>query len=222
MPLSPSALRLYLVMGSQDCQGRDPVWILKEAIAGGITMFQFREKKSSLTMSETVFLGKKLRKVCLKHRIPFIVNDRVDLAMVLEADGVHVGQEDLPAVQVRRLLGSEPVIGVSCENPEEADKAAQAGADYLGVGAMYATPSKSDAGDPIGPESIRRIARMENRPLPMVGIGGIHQDNAEPVIRAGAKGVAVISAITRASSPRRAATRLRKVVERVQADRDAI
>ncbi|SMO35148.1 thiamine phosphate synthase [Melghirimyces algeriensis] len=220
--LSSSTLRLYFVMGSQDCKNRDPVWVLKEAIAGGITMFQFREKNSALTLSQTVFLGKKLRDLCAKHHIPFIVNDRVDLAMVLKADGVHVGQEDLPAVQVRRLLGSDPIIGVSCKTPEEADKAMQAGADYLGVGAMYSTRSKQNAGSPVGPSAIQRIYHMENKPLPMVGIGGIHHQNAEAVIRAGAEGIAVISAITNAPSPRHAAMRLRETAERIHAEKKAI
>ncbi|GGA41599.1 thiamine-phosphate synthase [Kroppenstedtia guangzhouensis] len=222
MPVLPANLRLYFVMGSQDCKGRDPVWVLREAIHGGITMFQFREKKSSLTLSQRVFLGKKLRDVCARQGIPFIVNDRTDLAMVLDADGVHVGQEDLPAVQVRRLLGPEPVLGVSCSNPEEADKATQAGADYIGVGSMYATRSKPDAGEPIGPSGIRRIAQMDNSPLPIVGIGGIHRHNAKAVIQAGAEGVAVISAIAGASSPRRAAAELRETVERTLMEQQAI
>ena len=113
MPVLPANLRLYFVMGSQDCKGRDPVWVLREAIHGGITMFQFREKKSSLTLSQRVFLGKKLRDVCARQGIPFIGNRiRTDLAMVLDADGVHVGQEDLPAVQVRRLLGPAARAGI--------------------------------------------------------------------------------------------------------------
>lgn len=218
MPFSPSQLRLYMIMGSQDCNGRDPVWVLKEAIAGGITLFQFREKGSSLTMSETVFLGKRLKEICHRSSIPFIVNDRVDLAMVLGADGIHVGQDDLPAVQVRRLMGEEAIVGVSCENVEEADKAIQAGADYIGVGAVFSTRSKADAGKPIGPEAIRRIRHAKG--LPIVGIGGINAANADSVIAAGAEGVAVISAITAAKSPRKAAQELRLVME--QRDRTIV
>ncbi|MDA8354551.1 MAG: thiamine phosphate synthase [Firmicutes bacterium] len=214
MPLSPSALRLYLVMGSQDCRGRDPAWILQEAIAGGVTLFQFREKDSSLSMTQTVSLGKQLRELCAKYRIPFIVNDRVDLAMILDADGVHLGQDDLPPVEVRPLLETNALIGISTETPEEAKAAAQAGADYLGVGAMYATRSKPDAGKPIGPEGIRRINCKVSHPLPVVGIGGIDGNNAKEVIQAGAAGIAVISAITHADSPRRAAAELREIVER--------
>ncbi|PTM58143.1 thiamine phosphate synthase [Desmospora activa] len=213
MPFSPSQLRLYMIMGSQDCNGRDPVWVLKEAIAGGITLFQFREKGSTLTMSETVFLGKRLKEICQRSSIPFIVNDRVDLAMVLGADGIHVGQEDLPAVQVRRLMGTEAIVGVSCENESEADKAIQAGADYIGVGALFSTRSKADAGDPIGPETISHIRRSNEQGLPIVGIGGINAANAGSVIAAGAAGIAVISAITAAESPRRSAMKLRQVIE---------
>ncbi|MDR6226536.1 thiamine phosphate synthase [Desmospora profundinema] len=205
MPFSPFSLRLYFIMGSQDCDGRDPTWVLKEAIAGGITLFQFREKESSLTMTETVFLGKRLREICQRSSIPFIVNDRADLAMVLEADGVHVGQEDLPAVQARRLMGTDAIIGVSCEQPGEVDKAIQAGADYIGVGSLFSTRSKADAGKPIGPEAIHRIRQSHAHGLPIVGIGGIHSDNADSVVSAGADGVAVISAIASAPSPRQAA-----------------
>ncbi|QKG84001.1 thiamine phosphate synthase [Kroppenstedtia pulmonis] len=213
MPFHPSLLRLYLVMGSQDCRERDPVWVLKEAIAGGITLFQFREKHSSLHLGEAYTLGKKLRQICREHDIPFIVNDRVDLGMALDSDGFHVGQEDLPAKTVRQLTGSYPILGVSCDAPEEIRSAQDAGAHYVGTGAMYATKSKSDAGEPVGPQAIENLVQQPGCP-PIVGIGGIRSDRVDPVIQAGAEGVAVISAISAADDPRSAAGELREAVEK--------
>lgn len=219
MPFDPHKLSVYLVMGSQDCRDRDPIRVLEQAIAGGITLFQFREKGSRLTLSETVSLGRQLREVCAAHHIPFIVNDRVDLALILDADGVHIGQEDLPAPEVRRLIGDERWLGVSCETPSEAEEARTAGANYIGVGAMYATRSKADAGEPIGPEAIAEIRRTLSSPLPMVGIGGITPRNAPEVIRSGADGVAVISAIAGSPDPRQAAEQLKNAVKSAKGQR---
>jgi thiamine-phosphate pyrophosphorylase len=213
MPLSPAALRLTFVMGSQDCGDKDPVRVLKEAIAGGVTLFQFREKGSSRTMTETIMLGKRLRDVCRQSSVPFIVNDRVDLAMVLEADGVHVGQEDLPAKEARRLMGDHAIIGVSCNQSTEVERAVQAGADYVGVGSLFPTASKADAGHPIGPDAIRRIRQSDAGAIPIVGIGGIQVHNAAAVTAAGADGIAVISAIAASPSPRQAAADLLRAME---------
>jgi thiamine-phosphate pyrophosphorylase len=190
-------------MGSQDCPNQNPVEVLQQAIQGGITCFQFREKGSALSLRETVQLGKKLKQVCDEHRIPFIVNDRVDLAMILEATGVHIGQEDLPADEVRQLLGPDRLIGVSAETSAEAIQAVKDGADYIGVGPMFSTSSKPDAGQPIGPEAIRLIRSHVN--IPIVGIGGITPERASLVMDAGAQGVAVISAITKTTDPEQAA-----------------
>lgn len=204
---------LYLVMGSQDCRGRDPVWVLEQAIAGGITLFQFREKGSSLTLRETVALGERLRNLCRKHAIPFIVNDRADLALVLDADGLHVGQEDLPVREARRLIGPERILGVSAETVKEAKQAVRDGADYLGVGPMYVTSTKPDAGEPIGPQAIAGMRKHLPPSVPIVGIGGIDAAGAADVIRAGADGVAVISAIAGSPDPRRAAEELLRSVK---------
>lgn len=209
MAINPSDLRLYLVMGSQDCPQYNPVEVLQAAIKGGITMFQFREKRSALNMSETIKLGKTLRELCRAHQIPFIVNDRVDLAMILEADGVHLGQEDLPIPEVRALLPQSMTIGVSVRSIAEAQQAIQEGADYLGVGPIYATTSKPDAQAPIYPTALAQI-RQAIGTFPIVGIGGITHGNKAAVYEAGADGIAVISAITRADSPEQSARRLRE------------
>jgi len=203
------ALRLYLVMGSSNCGGADPVRVLEAAITGGITMFQFREKGAgSLQGQARLALGDRLRQLCAQHRIPFIVNDDERLALQLAADGIHIGQEDAPAAAVRERL-PQMIVGVSAHDPAEASAAVAAGADYLGVGPQYVTRTKLDAREVRGPAMIARMREAGIR-LPLVGIGGIDAGNCGAVIRAGADGVAVVSAITGARSPQEAAARLRR------------
>ncbi len=202
-------LNVYFIMGSQDCPGRKPEQVLEEAIAGGITCFQYREKKSGLHMHQTVKLGKRLQSICKRSGIPFIVNDRVDLALILNADGVHIGQEDLPAPEVRKLIGNHQILGVSAKTPSEALTARQHGADYIGVGPMFDTISKLDAGQAIGPARITEIRKSAGSEFPIVGIGGINPRNANLVLEAGADGVAVISAISRSESPRTTVQKLK-------------
>ncbi len=201
------ALRLYLVMGSPNCGGADPYAVLEAAIAGGITMFQFREKGAgALQGTAKLELGARLRRLCAQHAIPFIVNDDEGLALELEADGIHIGQEDTPAAAVRQRL-KNMIVGVSAHDLAEARCALVEGADYLGVGPQYATRTKLDAREVQGPAVIQRI-RAGGIRLPLVGIGGIDATNASHVIRAGADGVAVVSAIASAHSPREAAAEL--------------
>jgi thiamine-phosphate pyrophosphorylase len=201
-----SRLELYLVMGSVNCV-KDPVQVLEEAIAGGITIFQLREKgKGALQGNEKFEFAKKLQHLCKKEGIPFIVNDDVELALALDADGMHVGQEDENAHEVRRRIGNK-ILGVSAHNLEEAQNALRQGADYLGVGPMYETKTKPDARQVQGPLIIQHL-RKNGIDAPIVGIGGIAPGGAGPVIQAGADGIAVISAISQAESPREAAYRL--------------
>ncbi|MFC5446974.1 thiamine phosphate synthase [Paenibacillus aestuarii] len=201
------ALRLYLVMGSPNCGGADPVRVLEAAIAGGITMFQFREKGAGALQGQArLALGARLRRLCAQHGIPFIVDDDERLALELAADGIHIGQEDAPAAAVRERL-PQMIVGVSAHDPAEASAAMAAGADYLGVGPQYATRTKLDAREVRGPAMIARMREAGIR-LPLVGIGGIDAGNCGAVIRAGADGVAVVSAITEARSPQEAAARL--------------
>ncbi|MEC0230483.1 thiamine phosphate synthase [Paenibacillus alba] len=207
------ALRLYLVMGSPNCGRADPYAVLEAAIAGGITMFQFREKGSgALEGPAKRELGARLRRLCAQHKVPFIVNDEEGLALELEADGIHIGQEDAPAAAVRQRL-KNMIVGVSAHDPEEAQAALAEGADYLGVGPQYATRTKLDAREVRGPAMIERIRQGGIR-LPLVGIGGIDATNAAPVIQAGADGIAVVSAIAAAGSPREAAEKLWRIINR--------
>ncbi|MBS4211333.1 thiamine phosphate synthase [Neobacillus rhizophilus] len=205
------ALKVYFIMGTANCM-KDPIEVLKEAIAGGITFFQFREKgKEALIGEEKYALAKKLQSQCKEHRIPFIVNDDIELAIRLNADGVHIGQEDEPAETVRRQIGDSKILGVSVHTPEEAEGALSAGADYFGIGPVFPTKTKADAKPSRGTALIEEL-RSQGIAVPIVGIGGITSENAATVVEAGADGVSVITAISLADSPLLAAKALRKSV----------
>ncbi|MCF6139246.1 thiamine phosphate synthase [Pseudalkalibacillus berkeleyi] len=205
------ALKLYLVMGSTNCP-RPATDIVKEAIEGGITLFQYREKGEGCLKGDARHaLATDLMNLCHGAGIPFIVNDDVQLALDVDADGVHIGQDDGSIEEVRRRIGSK-WLGVSTHNVEEARLAVQAGADYIGVGPMFMTKTKADIQEVQGPSVIRMI-RDYGIDIPIVGIGGIDVSNMHEVMVAGADGVAVISAISQAENPRASAhafkTRLR-------------
>lgn len=192
-------LKVYFIMGSVNCK-KSPFEVLTEAIDGGITLFQFREKGSGALVGEQKYeFAKQLQAICQKRGIPFIVNDDVELALAIDADGVHIGQDDEDARVVREKIGDK-ILGVSAHNLAEAQAAATAGADYIGVGPIYPTKSKADAKQAQGPGMIR-LLRDNGIDIPIVGIGGITAENASEVMNAGADGVSVISAIASAPSP---------------------
>lgn len=155
-------------------------------------------------------LAKKALAVSRAAGVPFIVNDRVNVALEIGADGLHIGQSDAALKEARKLLGPESIIGVSVETVDEALGAMAGGADYLGVGPIYPTGSKADAGAPIGLEGLAAIRAAVD--LPLVAIGGISKDRATEVVRAGADGIAVISAITEADNMKAAAEDLRAII----------
>ncbi|AIQ23576.1 thiamine-phosphate pyrophosphorylase [Paenibacillus sp. FSL H7-0737] len=187
-------LKVYFIMGSVNCRIA-PAKVLKEAVAGGITMFQFREKGTGALTAQVKFnLGRRLQKICRANGVPFIVNDDIDLAIALDADGIHVGQDDTPALAIRQLLGEDKIVGVSAHSLAEARQAIADGADYLGIGPVYPTSSKEDAQAVRGTSVIEEI-RNSGITIPLVGIGGITVHNAAPVLAAGADGISVISAI---------------------------
>ncbi|MFC4322120.1 thiamine phosphate synthase [Litchfieldia salsa] len=199
-------LKLYFVMGSPNCT-RNPRQVLKESIDGGVTLFQLREKgHGALQGEEKRQLAKELQAICKENNVPFIVNDDVDLAIELQADGVHIGQEDEPIDAVKTKIGSM-LLGVSTHNIEEALLAIEKGADYIGVGPMYETKTKSDARDVMGPLMIKNM-RSEGIEIPIVGIGGISLGKVRDVMNAGSDGVAVVSAISLANSAKDAAEEL--------------
>ncbi|SEU09934.1 thiamine-phosphate pyrophosphorylase [Salinibacillus kushneri] len=203
-------LSLYFIMGSVNCS-QDPVEVLKQAIDGGITLFQYREKgEGALQGNEKYRLGEKLKKVCLNAGIPFIINDDVNLGIALDADGIHVGQDDEAAHTVQQKMGNK-ILGVSTHTIAEARKAVFDGADYIGVGPIFPTRSKDDANKVQGIQILQQF-REQQITLPMVGIGGITAANAKQVIDAGANGVSVISAIAGADNVKQAALQLKSKV----------
>jgi len=206
-------LQVYLIMGSNNCL-KDPAAVLEAAIAGGVTMFQYREKGTgALAGDERLALASKLRELCREHGVPFIVNDDVDLALALDADGVHIGQEDEMAAEVRRRIGTDRILGVSAYDCAEAEAAIRSGADYIGVGPLFGTTTKEDAKAASG-LAVLAAMREQGLGIPIVGIGGITPDNAADVVQAGADGVSVITAITHAGDERAATEALGLAVKR--------
>lgn len=184
-------LRLYAVTDRSYLKGIDLVSAVELAIRGGATIIQLREKE--ISSKEFYELALKVKEVTKRNNIPLIINDRVDIALAVDADGVHVGQEDLPADVVRRLIGPDKILGVSARTVEEAVKAEKDGADYLGVGAVYATPTKPEA-DAIGIEGLQKIKGAVG--IPVVAIGGITQENAyEIMLKSGVDGISSVSAV---------------------------
>lgn len=190
MKLSAESLRLYAVTDRTWLNGRTLAECVKESIAGGATMIQIREK--SLGYEEFKSQALEIQAICTENHIPFIVNDNVELAREISADGVHVGQEDMNAVNVRKLIGAGKILGVSVRNSDEAITAERNGADYLGAGAVFHTGTKLDAAD-VSHETLREIC--ESVKIPVVAIGGISAGNIHLLADSGIEGVAVISAI---------------------------
>ncbi len=201
---------LYLITDGRIAGDRNIVDIVSAAIQGGATVIQLRDKIAST--NEMIELGKALYEITKTIGVPLVINDRVDVALAINADGVHVGPpDDMPTSLARRLLGPDRIVGVSAETPAIALQAAEDGADYVGVGDVFGTQSKADAGVPIGLSGMKAVVKAS--PIPVVGIGGINQANAADVIEAGADGVAIISAIIGASDPKAAARELRKHID---------
>lgn len=186
-------LRKYFIMGSQNCH-REPEIVLREAIDAGITAFQFREKGiGSLNGKEKVELGKRLRELCRDARIPFFINDDVELATLLDVDGIHIGQEDMKVEKVREKF-PDLLLGLSISNQKELENSPLHLVDYVGAGPVYDTVTKDDAKNAVGLEWIIYIRKRYPK-LPIVGIGGINTSNSHQVMEAGANGVSVISVI---------------------------
>jgi thiamine-phosphate pyrophosphorylase len=199
---------VYLVMDLQGYGDYSAYELAEYAINGGVNVIQIREKH----MNDDEFMerAKPIRALCKQREVCFIVNDRVHLTVALDADGLHVGQDDMPGKEARSHIGNR-LLGISASSMEEARRAIKEGADYLGVGSIYPTVSKADAGEAVTPSLIEDIRTFSK--LPIVGIGGIAHGNAAAVIEAGANAVAVISAICHAESPEQAAVSLIEVVK---------
>lgn len=203
---------VYLVTQRSESAGRPTEDIVEAALEGGVGAVQLREKGRSAR--DRYHLGRRLRALTETHDVPLIVNDRVDIARAIGADGVHLGDEDLPLPEARDLLGPEAILGRSVSTVPAAREAAAKGADYLGVGAVYRTASKADVDPDEQAIGLDRIAAIDAAvEIPIVAIGGITADRVPEVVAAGADGVAVISAITAADDPAAATRRLARAVD---------
>lgn len=199
---------LYLVTDSEICPEGRFLETVEAAIQGGVTMVQLREKKLSSRAFYQEALA--LKKLTDAYHIPLIINDRLDIMLAADAAGLHIGQSDLPAEVVRQIMGRDKILGLSARTVEQAEAARKAGADYLGVGAVFPTSTKKDA-LPLDKEMLRKIKTAAG--LPVVGIGGIKAENISEIYGSGIDGVAVVSAIMGHSSPKIAAEELRNKVE---------
>jgi thiamine-phosphate pyrophosphorylase len=188
---NPQNMDLHILTDKRLAKGRPHLDVVREAIEGGAPVIQFRDKEANTR--QLIDIGQQLRSLTREKGVILIINDRVDIALAVEADGVHVGPEDMPVHLARKILGPYAIIGVSVGTLEEALRAEEEGASYLGVGSIFATSTKSDAGTPIGTVPLTQIKTRVK--IPVIAIGGINQRNVEEVLRAGADGVAVVSAI---------------------------
>ncbi len=203
---------LYLVTDRGLSRGRSTAEIVEAAVNGGATCVQLREK--DCTTREFVEQARAIRDRLQALNTPLIINDRLDVALAVKADGVHLGQSDMPLELARAIVADTMLIGISAESIRDAVEAEKGGADYLGVSPIYATPTKTDTAPPLGLEGLRQIRAAVN--LPLIGIGGLSHDNAGDVIRNGAEGVAVVTAIVAADDPEQAARSLRSVIEKAR------
>ena len=205
-----SLFTLYAVTDRTWLGGASLSWAVKEALTGGITLLQLREK--NLTDREMLQEAQELLPLCHRHGVPLIINDRVQVALDAGADGVHLGQEDMSPREARAILGPDAIIGVSARTVESAQRAEQEGADYLGVGAVFSTSTKTDAQN-ISPETLRQICQAVH--IPVVAIGGIGPDNILELLGCGIQGVAVVSSIFAQKNIAQAASRLRALSEQI-------
>ena len=210
MKISPDKLRLYAVT--------DRTWLGKEsleeaveaALRGGVTILQMREKQAP--HEELVKTAMRLKPLCRRYGVPLIINDDVEAALEADADGVHVGQEDMAVAEARRILGPEKIIGASAHNREEALEAQRQGADYLGSGAVFGSSTKKDA-TTLSREELTAVCRAVS--IPVAAIGGITEENCLELAGTGVSGIAVVSALFAAADKEEAAARLRALAEKI-------
>ena len=210
MKCDKKSFLLYAVTDRTWLSGETLYDQVEKAIKGGVTFIQLREKK----LDQESFLNEaiKIQKLCRKYNIPFVINDNVEIARKIDADGVHVGQSDMKAKNVRAIFGADKILGVSAQTVEQAILAEKEGADYLGVGAVFPTGSKADAED-VSLDTLKEICSAVN--IPVVAIGGIGADNVSKLENSGISGIAVISAIFAAEDIESATKNLKELTEKV-------
>lgn len=210
MKCGKKELQLYAITDRHWLNGRSLYEVVKESLDGGVTFLQLREKQ----LDEDHFLeeAKKLQGLCSEYNVPFIINDNVEIALAINADGVHIGQSDMEMKEAREKLGPDKIIGVSAHTKEEALLAQAQGADYLGVGAVFPTSSKDDA-ESVSYETLKEICEVVS--IPVVAIGGITKDNLHQLSGSGISGVSVISAIYAQPDIKEAARELKQCVQEI-------
>lgn len=202
-------LKLYLVTDRGLSLGRPLEYIIKDAVDGGVTMVQLREKDTPT--GDFVELARKLMSVLKPLGVPLIINDRVDVALAVDADGVHIGQSDMAYKDVRRLMGTNKIIGLSVESIHDIEIANTLDVDYIGISPVYGTPTKTDTLNPFGLNGLEEAVKLSVHPT--VGIGGMNKNTAAEVVQTGCNGIAVVSAICSAESPKLAAQELKQIIE---------
>ena len=204
-------LKLYLVTDRSLSCGRPLEYIVEEAVKGGVTIVQLREKECSTR--EFYELGIRLKAILSVYGIPLIINDRLDIAMAIDADGLHIGQSDLPWNEARRLIGPDKILGLSVETIEQAKASNEMDIDYIGISPVFATHTKVDTFQPFGIEGVKAVSQVCRHPS--VAIGGINIDNARLIMENGASGISVVSAISSSVNPCNAARKLMDVINKL-------
>lgn len=205
-------LSLYLVTDRGLSAGRKMEDIVEAAVCGGVTAVQLREKEASTRRFYEQAV--RLKDVLRSYHVPLIINDRVDIALACDAEGVHIGQSDMPYELVRKLVGKERIVGLSVESLEDVYVANKLDVDYIGISPVFGTPTKMDTAVPFGLSGVREVMKVSRHPS--VGIGGINPANAADIIRSGVDGIAVVSAIMSAEDPREAANNLITIVTQIK------
>ncbi len=200
---------LYLVTDRSLALGRPLDEVVRAAVAGRVGVVQLREKETPTR--EFLALALALKKVLQPYRVPLIINDRLDIALACDAEGVHLGQGDMPYADARRLLGPEKIIGLSVERAQDVLEANRTDVDYIAASPVFGTPTKTDTAPALGLEGLRELARLAQHPL--LAIGGVNETNASALLEAGAAGLCVVSAVMSATDPESAARRLRAIVD---------
>lgn len=205
--ITAAALQLYAVTDSRWLKGGSLTEAVEKALAGGVTCVQLREKQ--LHFDDFLRTAKAIKSLCQSYHVPFIVDDNLDIALACDADGLHIGQNDMPAAKARKLLGPDKILGVSAQTVEQAIAACRDGADYLGVGAVFPTGTKTDAVE-VPLDTLKAITAAVD--IPVVAIGGINADNIAELSGTGIAGAAVVSAIFAQDDIKKAAANLRQLM----------
>ncbi len=203
---------LYLITDRKQARGTDLFRVVERALKGGVKAVQLREK--DLSSRELYFTASGMRELTSRYGAALFINDRIDIALAVDADGVHLGGESLPVAAARKLLGANRLIGVSCHDRAGAMAAQRDGADFITFGPVFYTPSKARYGDPVGIAELTETARLLH--IPVFALGGIKRENAPEVIAAGAHGIALISAIIAAADPEREAADLQALLRNLR------